>query len=147
MKDHASQAKNEEITSVRALQVRDNFSGLRHSSHETSNDLLSTLHGAYSPRALNYEIVAQSADEVQDIRNAPALSMGTYLEESGQARLLTSISIYSQPGDSREQVRLLFMNSVAFLLWQAMGKRPKLIGAQHRPPKTALLVFGVPYGE
>ena len=147
MKDHASQAKNEEITSVRALQVRDNFSGLRHSSHETSNDLLFTLHGVYSPRALNYEIVAQSADEVQDIRNAPALSMGAYLEETGQARLLTSISIYSRLGDSREQIRLLFMNSVAFLIWQAMGKYPKLIGAQHRPPKNALLTFGIPFSE
>jgi hypothetical protein len=96
---------------------------------------------------LNYEILAQSADEVQDIRNAPALSMGAYLEETGQARLLTSISIYSQLGDGREQIRLLFMNSVAFLIWEAMEKDPRLIGAQHRPPKTALLTFGVPFTE
>ena len=147
MKDLASQTKNEELTSVRASQERDNFSGLPQASHETSNDLLFTLHGVYSPRALNYEIVAQSADEVQDIRNAPALSMGAYLEETGQARLLTSISIYSQLGDGREQIRLLFMNSVAFLIWEAMGKHPRLIGAQHRPPKTALLTFGVPFTE
>lgn len=121
--------------------------GFLHSSLSTSNDLLFTLHGVYAPRPLNYEIVAQSADEVQDIRNAPALSMGAYLEESGQARLLTTISIYSQLGDSREQIRLLFMNTAAFLVWEAMDKHPKLIGAQHRPPKTALLVFGVPYSE
>lgn len=147
MKDLASQTKNGELTSVRASRERDNFSGLPHPSRETSNDLLFTLHGAYSSRALNYEIVAQSAEEVQDIGSAPALSMGTYLEESGQARLLTSISIYSQLGDSREQTRLLFMNSVALLIWQAMGKHPKLIGAQHRPPRTALLTFGVPFSE
>ena len=147
MKDHAQLTEHGEPSFVESPREAVIFHGRAHSSHDTSNDLLFTLHGVYSPRPLNYEIVAQSADEVQDIRNAPALSMGPYLEESGQARLLTSISIYSQPGDSREQVRLLFMNSVAFLIWQAMGKYPKLIGAQHRPPKNALLTFGVPFSE
>jgi hypothetical protein len=52
----------------------------------------------------SYEIVAQSAEEVQDIDNAPAVSMGPYLLKSGQTQLLTTISIYSQRGESREQV-------------------------------------------
>jgi hypothetical protein len=139
--------KTGKLSSVETTQGMSIFDAVPHSSGDTSNGLLFALHGVYSPRPLNYEIVAQSADEVRDVSNAPALSMGSYLEESGQTRLLTTISIYSQLGDSREQVRLLFMNSVAFLIWQAMGKHPKLIGAQHRPPKNALLTFGIPFSE
>src|SRR3984885_3333426 len=139
-----SRGANEDWETTQGMSI---FDGVPHSSRDTSNDLLFALHGVYSPRPLNYEIVAQSADEVRDVSNAPALSMGSYLEESGQTRLLTTIRIYSQLGDSREQIRLLFMNSVAFLIWQAMGKHPKLIGAQHRPPKNALLTFGVPFSE
>jgi len=139
--------KTGKLSSVGITQVMSILDGVPHSSRNTSNDLLFTLHGIYSPRPLNYEILAQSAEEVQDVRNAPALSMGTYLEESGQARLLTTISIYSERGKSREQLRLLYMNAVALRIWQRMGKHPKLIGAQHRPPGTALLAFGVPFSE
>jgi hypothetical protein len=96
---------------------------------------------------LNYEIIAQSRAEVQDIQNAPAVSMGPYLLESGQTQLLTTISIYSERGESSEQVRLLYMNSAALLIWEAMGKRPTLIGTQHRPPRHALLAFGVPFSH
>lgn len=113
----------------------------------TSNDLLLSLTGKGSRKTLNYEIVAQCADEVQDIQNAPAVSMGPYLVASGQTELLTTISIYAQRGEVREQVRLLYMNAVALRIWKAMGKQPNLIGAQHRPPKTALLAFGVPFSE
>ncbi len=119
----------------------------QYSPNRTSNDLLFNLHGEYARRSLNYEIVAQSAEEVQDIQNAPAFSMGQYLVHSGQTRLLTEISIYSSRGESREQLRLLYMNAVALLIWKAMGKQPNLIGAQHRPPRIALLAFGVPFSE
>lgn len=119
----------------------------QYSSSHTSNDLLFSLDPQYSRRSLNYEVVAQSAEEVQDIQNAPAVSMGPYLIDSGQTRLLTTISIYSQRGENREQVRLLYMNAVALVVWKAMGKLPNLIGEQHRPPKTALLSFGVPFSE
>jgi adenylylsulfate kinase-like enzyme len=119
----------------------------QYSSNHPSNDLLFKLDGEYSRKSLNYEIVAQTAEEVQDLQNAPVVSMGSYLVESGQAQLLTTISIYSQRGESREQVRLLYMNAAALLIWKAMGKRPRLIGALHRPPKTALLAFGVPFSE
>lgn len=113
----------------------------------TSNDLLFSL-GRENPReTLNYQIVAQSVEEIQDIQNAPAISMGPYLIDSGQVQLLTTISIYAQRGEVREQVRLLYMNAVALRIWKAMGKQANLIGAQHRPPKTALLVFGVPFSE
>lgn len=119
----------------------------QHSSSYTSNDLLFSLDGGRSRQSLNYEIVAQSAEEVQDIQNAPAVSMGPYLIDSGQTQLLTTISIYSQRGESRDQMRLLYMNAVALLVWKAMGKQPNLIGAQRRPPRTALLTFGVPFSD
>jgi hypothetical protein len=118
-----------------------------YSSSHTSNDLLFSLDGGRSRRSLNYEIVAQSAEEVQDTQNAPSVSMGPYLIESGQSQLLTTISIYSERGEMREQVRLFYMNAVALRVWKAMGKKPRLIGAQHRPSRTALLAFGVPFSE
>ena len=118
----------------------------KYSSSHTSNDLLFSLDREYSG-PLNYEIVAQSAEEVHDLQNAPAVSMGPYLIASEQTQLLTTISIYSQRGVSREQIRLLYMNTAALLIWKAMGRRPNMIGARHRPPKTALLAFGVPFSE
>jgi len=127
---------------------RENIMGSStYSSSHTSNDLLFSLDGGRSRRSLNYEIVAQSAEEVQDTQNAPSVSMGSYLIDSGQTQLLTTISIYSERGESREQVRLLYMNAVALRVWKAMGKKPRLIGAQHRPSRTAVLAFGVPFSE
>ena len=96
---------------------------------------------------MNYDVIAQSVEEVGNIQNAPAVSMGSYLVESGQNRLFNTISIYSSRGDRPEQIRLLYMNATALLIWRAMGKRPRLIGSLHRPPHTALLTFGVPFSE
>ena len=79
--------------------------------------------------------------------NAPAVSMGLYLVESGQTHLLTTLSIYSQQGESRSQIRLLYMNVVALTVWMAMGKKPTVIGSLHRPPRSALLTLGVPFSE
>ena len=118
-----------------------------HNAAYMTNDLLFDLDPGRSRTALNYQIVAQSTEEVQDIQNAPAISMGQYLIESEQVKLLTTISIYSQQGDSRDQVRLLYMNATALLIWKAMGRRPTLLGVLHRPPKTALLAFGIPFSE
>jgi hypothetical protein len=112
-----------------------------------SNNLLFNLSEQDFEKPLNYGIVSQNAEAVQDIQNVPAISMEQHLIESGQAQLLTAISIYSQCGECQNQVRLLYMNYVAFRIWKAMGKRPNLIGAQHRPPKTALLTLGVPFSE
>jgi len=123
------------------------MSNSQYAFDHTSNDLLFSLQELNSEKKLNYEIVAQSAEEVQNIQNAPAVSMGPYLIDSGQTQLLTTISIYAQRGETREQTRLLFMNAVALRIWTVMGKQPKLIGAQHRPDKTALLAFGVPFSE
>jgi hypothetical protein len=119
----------------------------RYGTGHTSNDLLFSLDPVRSRTSPNYKIVSQSVEEVQDTDNAPAISMGPYLLESGQTHLLTRISIYSRRGESREQVRLLYMNAAAISVWKSMGKQAKVIGAQHRPPQTALLAFGVPFSE
>jgi hypothetical protein len=117
------------------------------SSNPTSNDLLLRLVSEHSQKAMNYTVIAQSADEVQEIQNAPSVSMGPYLIASGQTCLLTTLSIYSLRGNSREQVRLLYMNATALDIWTDMGKQPTQVGAQHRPPHAALLSFGVPFSE
>ncbi len=117
----------------------------RFSPEHTSNDLLFSLYPKQTSR--NYEIVAQSSDEVRDVRNAPSFSIGPYLIDSGQTRLLTTISIYCERGASRDQVRLLYMNAAAVRIWKAMGRNPTMVGAQHRPPRTALLMYGVPFSE
>ena len=111
----------------------------------TSNDLLRDLIAIHSQTELNYQVVAQSAEDVQDIENAPAVSMWPYLLKSGQIQLLTTISVYSLRGETREQIRLLYMNAAAIRVWQEMGREPKIIGARVRPPQTALLAFGVPF--
>lgn len=112
----------------------------------TSNDVLFKL----APECLNrngYEVVAQSADEVQDVQNSPAISIGPYLIITGQTSLLTTISVYSERGESRQRVRLLYMNPVALRIWRAMSKGSLVVGWQKRPPKTALLAYGVPFSE
>jgi hypothetical protein len=100
-----------------------------------------------SAPALNYQIVAQSAEEVQNTENAPAVSIAPFLLASGQTGLLRTISIYSLRGESREQMRLLYMNAPAIRVWRSMGRTPNVVGSQARPPHTALLTFGVPFSE
>jgi hypothetical protein len=75
---------------------------------------------------LSYSVIAQSAEDRQDLQNAPAISMEAYLIESDQVKLLSTLSIYAQRGESRDQVRLLYMNAVALRLWEAMAKRPRV---------------------
>ena len=116
-------------------------------SGDTSNDVLFRLEAQDFTDSLNYRIIAQSESEVRDIQNAPAISMSNFITESGQTKLLRTVSIYSQRGETSDQVRLLYMNDAAFSVWKAMGKEPTVIGSQHRPPSTALLAFGIPFTE
>lgn len=113
----------------------------------TSNDLLLLLTSQHLQSAFTYGTIAQTASDVQDVQNSPAISMGPYLIISGQTELLRSISIYSERGNSREQVRFLYMNAVALGVWRAMGKRAHIINAEKRPPRTAHLTYGVPFSE
>lgn len=117
------------------------------SSNPTANDLLLRLSPEHSPQTMNYAVIAQSAEEVQNIQNSPSVSMGPHLIYSEQTRLLTTLSIYSVRGDSRDQLRVLYMNATALRIWIAMGKQIKVVGLQHRPPHTALLTFGVPFSD
>ena len=119
----------------------------RSPSGDTSNDVLFRLEALHSTDTLNYRIIAQSEGEVRDIQNAPAISMSCFITESDQTKLLTTLSIYSQRGETSDQMRLLYMNDVAFSIWKSMGKEPRIIGSQHRPPSTALLTFGIPFSE
>jgi hypothetical protein len=113
----------------------------------TSNDLLLRL-TAKQPRLVEYyETIAQTAHELRDTENSPAISMTPHLIVSGQMALLRSISIYSERGGTPEQVRLLYMNQTALSVWRSMGKSPNAIGSQKRPPRTALLAYGVPFSE
>jgi hypothetical protein len=50
----------------------------------TSNDPLRPLIAERASAALNYQIVAQNAEDTQNIENAPAISMGPYLLQSGR---------------------------------------------------------------
>jgi hypothetical protein len=52
------------------------------STNPTSNDLLFRLTPEYQPQSMNYTVIAQSAEEVQDIENAPSVNMGPYLISS-----------------------------------------------------------------
>lgn len=96
---------------------------------------------------MNYQFVAQSAEDVQNIENAPAVRIGPYSIKSGQIQLLTTVSVYRLRGESREQIRMPSMNAEAIHVWEEMGREPKIIGEQVRPPRTALLAFAVPFSK
>lgn len=93
----------------------------------------------------NYWVVRQGVDEVRDPDGAPAVSMGAYLVETGQEDLFREISIYAERGQTREEVRRLYLNAVAMRIWRDMGRAPEVVGRRHRPPVTANLAFGVPF--
>ncbi len=44
-------------------------------------------------------------------------------------------------------MRPLYMNTAAIRVWEEMGKEPGIVGAQFRPPHTALLAFGVSFSR
>lgn len=96
---------------------------------------------------MHYQVITQSAQELQDVTNSPALSMAPYLLGKEQSRLATKISIYSERGKTREQMRMLYMNEEGLRVWEAMGRQATRAGAMHRPPRTAQLCFGVPFSE
>jgi hypothetical protein len=39
------------------------------------------------------------------------------------------------------------MNAVALRIWKEMGRHPTQIGMCHRPTRTAVLAFGMPFSE
>jgi hypothetical protein len=95
----------------------------------------------------NYTVVAQNRDEMMVPKNSPSVSMWPYLLNSAQPRRLNHISVYTRRGKSRDQSRLLYMNADALSVWREMGMRVTIIGESHRPPRSAMLSFGMPFSE
>lgn len=100
-----------------------------------------------SVASANYTIVAQNRDQLLIPENSPSLSMWPYLLDSAQTHLLNRISVYAERGTSREQSRLLYMNTSALRIWREMGMAANVIGEAHRPPRSACLCFGMPFSE
>jgi len=100
-----------------------------------------------SVASANYTIVAQSRDEVMFPENSPSVSMWPYLLSSAQTRQLNQISVYTDRGTSREQARLLYMNAGALKMWREMRLAGTVVGESHRPPRSAMLSFGMPFSE
>jgi hypothetical protein len=96
---------------------------------------------------MHYFTIVQDADEVRELDNAPALSIPPYLITSHQEKLLTVLSVYAERGDTRAEVRRLYMNEVALSVWKAMGKKVEYTSSRHRPPTSAVLVVGVPFSD
>ena len=114
---------------------------------ENRNNLPFQIPPEFFSESPDYNIVAQDAVEVQDIQNAPAVSMGAFLRAVGEMKIFPTISIYTRDGYDRKHTRLLYMNAAALHIWKTMGMHPRQIGAQHRPPHSAVLAFGVPFSE
>ena len=95
----------------------------------------------------NYTIVAQNRDEMLVPDNSPSVSMWPHLLNSAQTKRLNTISVYSERGTSREQSRLLYMNASALQVWREMGMAVTVVGESHRPPRSAMLSFGMPFSE
>lgn len=93
----------------------------------------------------NYSILAQNHTEVMDPDNSPSISMWPYLLDSLQTARLNTLSVYTDRGRSKEQMRLLYMNREALALWREMGRCGLVIGESHRPPPGAVLSFGKPF--
>ena len=96
---------------------------------------------------MNYQVVEQSAEEIREPESSPSVCMQSYLAATDQEKLLTVVSVYAERGETREALRILYMNKEAMRVWLAMGKNPRVVGERHRPPKSALLAFGVPFSE
>ena len=97
--------------------------------------------------SLNYSIIWQTVDQLRGTENSPSISMWPYLVDSGQTPMANTISVYMERGDTPDRARILYMNDVALDLWNAMGREAQVIGKVHRPPKSTLLIFGVPFSE
>jgi hypothetical protein len=74
---------------------------------------------------MSYDVISQTAAEVAELWNAPAVAMDPYLLKTRQIGLLRVISIYDKRGDSLQQLRLLYMNGPALALWEGDGQDGK----------------------
>ena len=94
-----------------------------------------------------YHLITQSAQEIMRPENSPASNMSEYLDKTAQNALASTISIYSQRGETAERLRLYYMNDVALEIWRKMGHTPEVRETTKRPARKAELCFGVPFSE
>jgi hypothetical protein len=113
----------------------------------STNNLVFQIFPEPCSESRDYTIVAQDVIEVQDIRNAPAATIGAFLMACGEMNLVPTISIYTRHGYDRKHARLLYMNASALRVWKRMGMHPRQIGTLYRPPHSAVLAFGMPFSE
>jgi hypothetical protein len=67
---------------------------LHRTASQTSNDLLFALHGLYVPKPLNYDVICQSVDEVQDNRLTVERTDGS--ERTYDPRRQQGVSVYRE---------------------------------------------------
>lgn len=96
---------------------------------------------------LNYSILQQTTEQLKETENSPSVSMWPYLVDSAQTQLINQISIYAESGQTVERARVLYMNAPALEVWKKMDRATAAVGEVHRPPKSALLLFGMPFSE
>ena len=73
--------------------------------------------------------------------------MWPYLLASAQTQRLNEISIYVEHGTTPDKIRFLYFNDVALAIWGEMNKGVKVMGRLRRPPRGAVLSFGMPFSE
>jgi hypothetical protein len=96
---------------------------------------------------LNYSILEQSTEQLKETENSPSVSMWPYLVNAEQTQRINQISIYAEKGETAERARVLYMNASALALWKEMDRATSAVGEVHRPPKSAILLFGMPFSE
>ena len=97
--------------------------------------------------SLNYSVLIQTTQELHHTQNSPSVSMWPYLVNSAQTQLINSISIYMDKGDRTDRARVLYLNATALKIWNSMSRATEAVGEVHRPPKSAQLIFGMPFSE
>lgn len=91
-----------------------------------------------------YAVISQSRADLENASNSPSYTIWPYLLASAQTQRFTEISIYTEAGLSSDRMRFLYLNDFALTLWGEMEKPTKVMGRLHRPPRGAVLSFGMP---
>ena len=94
-----------------------------------------------------YSILSQSREDLRDPENSPSISMWPYLLASSQTERLNQISVYTERGTTVEKIRFLYLNDAALALWAEMHHTTQVMGRLYRPPRSAVLSFGMPFSE
>jgi len=101
----------------------------------------------HAQQPTRYSILSQSREDLDQPDNSPAISMWPYLLASAQTQRLNEISIYTEKGTTSDKVRFLYLNDFALHIWGEMNKSIQVMGRLHRPPRGAVLSFGMPFSD